>query len=467
MDVEAMPKMKSAIILAAGKGTRMHSDNPKVMHMVCQKPMIAHIIDHLKEAGAERIVSVVGYGHEIVEAAMKDRCEFALQEPQLGSGHAAMMAKQLEHETGQTLVVNGDCPCIRPETYQKLYEALNTSDMAVLTVTLPAGGAYGRIVRGDQGCIRAIVEAKDCSPAQLGIREINTGIYAFRTELLFENLKALKNENAQHEYYITDLVQIFADKGLNVMAVPALDAEEVQGINDNVELAAANCYLQKRINTEWMKKGVTMINPDSTYIGPDVTFGYDVILYPNVYLEGTTSIGNHTLIMPQSLLVNAKIGDNDIINASEITDSEVKNDCKIGPYTHLRMNTLIEDKNRIGNFVEFKNTHFGLDSRCAHLTYLGDSEVGSKVNIGCGVITVNYDGKYKYHTVIKDGAFIGSNCNLIAPVTVGENAVVAAGSTANHDVPDGSMAIGRVRQENKPGYGLKYKDKDKGKRKNG
>ena len=217
MDVEAMPKMKSAIILAAGKGTRMHSDNPKVMHMVCQKPMIAHIIDHLKEAGAERIVSVVGYGHEIVEAAMKDRCEFALQEPQLGSGHAAMMAKQLEHESGQTLVVNGDCPCIRPETYQKLYEALNTCDMAVLTVTLPEGGSYGRIVRGDQGCIRAIVEAKDCSPAQLGIREINTGIYAFRTELLFENLKALKNENAQHEYYITDLVQIFADKGLNVM----------------------------------------------------------------------------------------------------------------------------------------------------------------------------------------------------------------------------------------------------------
>ena len=219
--------------------------------------------------------------------------------------------------------------------------------------------------------------------------------------------------------------------------------------------------MQKRINEHWMEEGVTLINPDSTYIGPDVILGKDVTLYPNVYLEGNTVIHDGTTILPQSFLVNAVIGKNCTVDSSRITDSIIHDEVKIGPYAHLRMNCEVDSKNRIGNFVEFKNTKFGFDSRCAHLTYLGDSEVGSKVNIGCGVITVNYDGKNKFHTVIKDGAFIGSNVNLIAPVTVGENAVVAAGSTATKDVPDGDMAIGRVRQENKPGYGLIYKNKEK------
>lgn len=249
--------------------------------------------------------------------------------------------------------------------------------------------------------------------------------------------------------------------GLGVKAKIVEDSFEASGVNDKKELAQATRWMQKRINEHWMEEGVTLINPDSTYIGPDVILGKDVTLYPNVYLEGNTVIHDGTTILPQSFLVNAVIGKNCTVDSSRITDSIIHDEVKIGPYAHLRMNCEVDSKNRIGNFVEFKNTKFGFDSRCAHLTYLGDSEVGSKVNIGCGVITVNYDGKNKFHTVIKDGSFIGSNVNLIAPVTVGENAVVAAGSTATKDVPDGDMAIGRVRQENKPGYGLVYKNKEK------
>lgn len=455
--------MKNAIILGAGKGTRMHSDTPKVLHEVCGMPMVSLIIKSLKDASVDDIVTIVGYGHELVEEKLKGQCEFALQEPQLGTGHAVMQASSiLEGKKGKTVVANGDCPCIQTETFNKLFDT--DADMAVLTVTLKDAKSYGRVIRNESNEIEKIVEAKDCSPEEKEVKEINTGIYMFDNELLFSYLKEVKNDNAQHEYYITDLVEIFKRHGKKVVAVSASNEEEVQGVNDNLELAHANKYMRNVINEKWMKEGVTLVDPDSTYIGPEVTFGHDVIVYPNTYFYGVTSIGNHTTITPGTYLVNATIGSNCIIDSSEITDSVVKDDCQIGPYAHFRMNSVIEEKNRIGNFVEFKNTHFGVDSRCAHLTYLGDSDVGSKVNIGCGVITVNYDGANKYHTTIKDGAFIGSNCNLIAPVTIGENAVVAAGSTATKDVPDTDMAIGRVRQENKEGYGKAYLDRNRAKK---
>ena len=455
--------MKNAIILGAGKGTRMHSDTPKVLHEVCGMPMVSLIIKSLKDASVDDIVTIVGYGHELVEEKLKGQCEFALQEPQLGTGHAVMQASSiLEGKKGKTVVANGDCPCIQTETFNKLFDT--DADMAVLTVTLKDAKSYGRVIRNESNEIEKIVEAKDCSSEEKEVKEINTGIYMFDNELLFSYLKEVKNDNAQHEYYITDLVEIFKSHGKKVVAVSASNEEEVQGVNDNLELAHANKYMRNVINEKWMKEGVTLVDPDSTYIGPEVTFGHDVTVYPNTYFYGVTSIGNHTTITPGTYLVNATIGSNCIIDSSEITDSVVKDDCQIGPYAHFRMNSVIEEKNRIGNFVEFKNTHFGVDSRCAHLTYLGDSDVGSKVNIGCGVITVNYDGANKYHTTIKDGAFIGSNCNLIAPVTIGENAVVAAGSTATKDVPDTDMAIGRVRQENKEGYGKAYLDRNRAKK---
>lgn len=452
--------MKQAIIMAAGKGTRMQSELPKVMHSVCQKTMVEHLIEQSKKAGATRVVTVVGYGHEIIEEAMKDKTEFALQEPQLGTGHAVMQAKQCENETGETLVINGDCPCLTSETLKSLTDELKDGvSMVILTAILDDPSAYGRVIRDENGYVTKIVEFKDCNEEEKKVKEINTGIYAFDNKTLFSNLQEIQNKNAQSEYYITDLVEILNNKGIKVNALVAKDNDEVAGVNDKVELAKANRTMQKSINTEWMKKGVTLINPDATYIGADVELAPEVTLYPNVYLEGHTSIGKGTTILPNSFLVNAKVGENCTIDSSRISDSEVKDLCTIGPFAHLRMHTVVDSKNRIGNFVEFKNTTFGYDSRCAHLTYLGDSEVGSKVNIGCGVVTVNYDGKNKFKTIIKDGAFIGSNVNLIAPVTVGENAVVAAGSTATKDVHDGDMAIARCRQENKPGYGTKYKNK--------
>lgn len=455
--------MKNAIILGAGKGTRMHSDLPKVLHEVCGVPMVSLIIKNLKEIDVQNVVTIVGYGKDLVEEKLKGECEFAVQEPQLGTGHAVKQAKELlKNKQGKTVVVNGDAPCIQPETLNRLFET--DADMAVLTVTLKDAKSYGRVIRNSQNEVKKIVEAKDCTQEEKEVKEINTGIYMFDNELLFTYIDELNDNNAQHEYYITDLVEIFKNHGKKVVAVEASNEEEVQGVNDNVELAHANKYMRQVINEKWMRQGVTFVNPDTTYVGPDVTFGHDVTIYPNTYFYGKTTIGDYTVVTPGTYLNNATIGSHCLIDASEITDSIVKDECQIGPYAHFRMNSVIEEKNRIGNFVEFKNTHFGEDSRCAHLTYLGDSDVGSKVNIGCGVITVNYDGANKYHTVIKDGAFIGSNCNLIAPVTIGENAVVAAGSTATEDVPDTDMAIGRVRQVNKAGYGKMYLDRNRAKK---
>ncbi len=451
--------MKYAIVMAAGKGTRMNSNLPKVMHKVCQTPMIEHILDSLTAAGAKRIISVVGYGHEIVEKAMEGRCEFALQEPQLGTGHAVMQARQLAGLKGKTLVVNGDAPCLKKETLIRLYDELDDCKMVVLSAMPTDPRVYGRIVKDENGFIKKIVEYKDADDEERLIKEINTGIYGFDNEVLFECLKELKNDNAQKEYYITDLVAILLNKGYKVKSVLAKDNDEVAGVNDRIELEKAGRYLRKEINERHMRNGVTLINAEDTYISKDVKIGKDVIIYPNVFLEGNTVIGDNNILYPQTRIVNGKVGNNCVIDASHIIGSEVKDDCKVGPYAHFRMNTVVESKNRIGNFVEFKNTRFGYDSRCAHLTYLGDSDVGSKVNMGCGVVTVNYDGKNKHKTVVKDGAFIGSNVNLIAPITVGENSVVAAGSTVNKDINDGEMAIARVRQENKPGYGLKYKNK--------
>ena len=304
-----------------------------------------------------------------------------------------------------------------------------------------------------------IVEFKDCDENQRQIKEINTGIYCVDNRLLFKHLGEISNSNTQKEYYLTDLIEIFHRNGYDIQGLPVLDVNEVMGINDRIDLVKATVWLQNRINTEWMKQGVTFIDPTSTYVEEDVVIGEDTILYPNVYLQKGTIIGRSNTILPQTLIVSSMIGDFNTIDSSRITDSRIDDHVKIGPFAHLRNGTVIESKNRIGNFVEFKNSRIGYDSRCAHLTYIGDADIGSKVNLGCGVVTVNYDGKNKFKTIIKDGAFIGSNVNLIAPITIGKDAVVAAGTTANLDVEDGEMAIARTRQVNKVNYGFKYKNK--------
>lgn len=455
--------MKSAIIMAAGKGTRMNSDLPKVMHKVCEKPMIELLLDSLKQADVEKVVSVVGYGHELIEAEYQERCLFAIQEPQLGTGHAVMQAKQLENESGLTLVINGDCPCIQAETFNQLFKECESSDMVVLSAIVDDVRSYGRIVRSEDGTVKKIVETKDCSEEESKINEINTGIYCFKTEVLFKYLKEIENNNAQKEYYITDMVEILNSHNLTVKAMIAENNNEVAGINDCYELQLANIWLQQKINTDLMKQGVTFINASNTYVSQDVKIGKDVVLYPNIRLVGNVTIGDGTEIMSGCYIENSSIGNHCRIDSSRITDSEIRDEVNVGPNAHIRGHSIVESKNRIGNFVELKNCHIGYDSRCAHLSYLGDCEIGSKVNIGCGVVTVNYDGKNKWKTVVKDGAFIGSNANLIAPIVVEENAFVASGSTVTDDVPATDMAIARARQVNKPGYGKTYLDRVRGK----
>lgn len=451
--------MKSAIVLAAGKGTRMKSALNKVMHPVLNKPMIGHIIESLKKADVDRIVVIVGHGAESVKEYLKDGVEYALQEPQLGTGHAVMQAKILEDVDGDTIILCGDGPCIQTETIIKAFKANENHACTVLTSILPDGEGYGRIVRDEARLVERIVEAKDCSKTQLEIKEINTGIFCFKNKLLFEGLKEIKNENAQNEYYLTDLVEIFHKKQQSVNAMIVDDPDETMGVNDRVDLAKANTWLKNHINRSHMLNGVSIIDPLNTYIDADVEIGCDTTIYPNVHLQEKTKIGCNVTILPNSFLRNATIGDGTIIDSSKIVESSVGCNTTIGPMTHLRNNTEISDNCRIGNFVEFKNSYFGEGSKCAHLTYIGDSDVGKKVNFGCGVVTVNYDGKNKFRTTIKDGAFIGSNCNLIAPVTIGENVLLAAGSTITNSVEDGDMGIARSRQSIKKGYGTQYKNK--------
>lgn len=451
--------MKSAIVLAAGKGTRMKSTLCKVMHPVANKPMIAHIVSALKAAEVDRIVVVVGHGAEDVKEYLKDDVQYATQMPQLGTGHALMQAKALEGLDGETIVLCGDGPCIQKETILKAFDANKDHAMTVLSAVLPHGESYGRIIRDKDGHVEKIVEAKDCTTEEYAMNEINTGLYVFKNKQLFEGLKEIKNDNAQQEYYLTDLVEIFNHKGWSTNAMIVEDPDETMGVNDRYDLAKAETWMRMHINERHMKNGVHLIDPANTYIDADVEIGSDTTIYPNVVIQGATKIGDHTEILPNSFLRNAIIGDHVIIDSSKIVESQVDAHSTVGPMSHLRNQTHVHENCRIGNFVEFKNTEFGNGSKCAHLTYLGDSTFGQNINVGCGVVTVNYDGKNKFRTTVKDGAFIGSNCNLIAPVTIGENALLAAGSTITDSVDDGDMGIARTRQSNKQGFGIKYKNK--------
>lgn len=453
--------MRSAIILAAGKGTRMKSSLPKVMHPILSEPMIVHVVTHLEKIQVDQTIVVIGHQGELVQACLKDSVAYATQLEQLGTGHAVAQALPILSREGDTLLLYGDTPCIQSETMAKLFDLNQDADMTILTAFYDDPAKYGRIVRDMQGQIQSIVEYKDCTEDQKSIKEVNTGIYCFKNAALHAYMQELDDNNAAHEFYITDLVEIFLRHGLKVRAVPIENSEEVQGVNDRLDLAKASAWIQNTINTRWMKEGVTFIDPKLSFVSLNTQLGQDVTIYPNVYCEKRNVIGDRVTLLPNTFLVNATIGNDVKIDASRITDSEVGNEVNVGPYAHLREHCVIADKNRIGNFVEMKKTEFGYDSRCAHLSYLGDSIVGKNVNIGCGVVTVNYDGKNKHRTIIHDNAFIGSNANLIAPIEIGKNAVVAAGSTITKSVEDADMAIARSQQVNKPGYGARYKEKAK------
>lgn len=442
-----------AIVLAAGKGTRMKSQKPKVVHEVLYKPMINHVVDELKALGVDETIVVVGHGAEQVEALVDD-VTFVYQKEQLGTGHAVMQAEDvLKDKDGLTIVLNGDAPLITKETLKEMidFHISQRNQGTVMSCDCDVSMHFGRIIK-DGSQVTGIVEYKDLEPSQVNITEMNVGEYCFDNKALWKALKEVTNDNAQNEYYITDLIGIMNQQDLKVDAYKIRDYDEVGGINDRVALAEATQLLKDRINKQHLLNGVNIIDPSNTYIGRDVVIGEDTTIEPGCIIKGKTVIGSGCHIGPYCEFTNVTIKDRVEIKFSVISDSIIENGVDIGPYARLRTNCHILENVHMGNFVEMKKAVFGKGSKAAHLTYIGDAVVGSDVNIGCGTITVNYDGKNKSQTIIEDNAFIGCNSNLVAPVTVKENAFVAAGSTITRDVEADAMAIARARQVNKDGY---------------
>ncbi|MDA5561914.1 MULTISPECIES: bifunctional UDP-N-acetylglucosamine diphosphorylase/glucosamine-1-phosphate N-acetyltransferase GlmU [unclassified Exiguobacterium] len=444
-----------AVILAAGKGTRMKSKLYKVLHPVLGKPMVEHVVDQLDQIGVSRQIVIVGHGAEAVQDTLGTRVEYAVQEEQLGTGHAVQMAEaELAGKAGATLVVCGDTPLLTAETLEALlaHHEAQQAKVTVLTAIADDATGYGRVVRGEDGNVTKVVEHKDASETELAINEINTGTYVFDNELLFDALKQVGNNNAQGEYYLPDVISIAKEAGEVVAAHTAPTFDETIGVNDRVALSQAEAIMRKRTNERLMREGVTFMDPASTYISPDVVIGSDTIIYPGTVILGKTTIGSECVIGPNSDIRNSVIEDHAVVRQSVVTDSKIGEAAQVGPFAHLRQQAVLGANTRVGNFVEIKKSSFGDGAKASHLSYIGDASIGERVNLGCGSITVNYDGKNKFETVVEDDAFVGCNVNLIAPVKVGKGAIVAAGSTITNDVPEEALAIARERQTNKEGY---------------
>jgi bifunctional UDP-N-acetylglucosamine pyrophosphorylase/glucosamine-1-phosphate N-acetyltransferase len=445
------------VVLAAGKGTRMKSAQPKVLHRAAGLPLIEHVLRLAAALQPVTTTVIVGHGASLVEWSQRARpgLRFALQEPQLGTGHALLQARpHLPEGEGTVLLLSGDVPLLRLATVRRLLDRHVETHAAatVLTARVPDPSGYGRIVRRD-GTIAAIVEHRDATPEERRIDEINSGVYAFDLAPLFDALASIRSGNAQGEYYLPDLVRIYRSRGRGVETVTVADAREIMGVNSRRELADVNAILKTARVEELMAAGVTIVDPASTFVGPDVSVGPDTVLHPNVYLEGKTTIGSGCEIQACVRLVDAIVEDGAVIqNFCVIEQSRIRAGAEVGPFARLRPNSDVGEHAKIGNFVELKKTTLGKGSKASHLSYLGDSTIGEKVNIGAGTITCNYDGRVKSPTVIEDEAFIGSDTQLIAPVRVGRGAYVAAGSSITDDVPAGALGIARGKQINKEGW---------------
>ena len=444
-----------AVILAAGKGTRMKSDLPKVLHKVAGISMLEHVFRSVNAINPEKTVTVVGHKAELVEQVLAGQTEFVRQTEQLGTGHAVMMAEPvLENLTGQTLVIAGDTPLITGESLKNLIDFhINHKNVAtILTAEADNPFGYGRIVRNQHGEVLKIVEQKDASDFEQQIKEINTGTYVFDNASLFKALKNINTNNAQGEYYITDVIGIFRENGEKVGAYTLKDFDESLGVNDRVALATAEGVMRRRINKQHMVNGVSFVNPDATYIDVDVEIAPEVQLGANVTLKGQTKIGAETILTNGTYIVDSEIGERAVITNSMIEESSVADGVTVGPYAHIRPGSSLAKDVHVGNFVEVKGSSIGENTKAGHLTYIGNSEVGANVNFGAGTITVNYDGQKKYKTIIGDNVFVGSNSTIIAPVELGDNSLVGAGSTITKDVPADAIALGRGRQINKEDY---------------
>lgn len=445
---------KCAIILAAGQGTRIKSKLPKVLHKACGKEMVNHVIDTMRLANIEDVNVIIGKGAELVkENTASRKVSYSLQQEQLGTGHAVKCAKEfLQGKSGVVAIFTGDAPLIKEETVIRLIDThIKENNFATLLTSVienPTG--YGRIIRNNDE-VEKIVEHKDCSEEELNVKEINAGMYCFDIESLLESLEKLSNDNAQGEYYLTDVIGILKSENKKIGAM-VTDFEETIGVNSRAELAVVEGILRKRINKKHLDNGVTIIDPNSTYISMDTEIGRDTIIYPNNVIEGKTIIGEDCIIYPNSRISNSIIADLVEIQSSVILDSKIGDNTTVGPFAYVRPESNIGSKVRIGDFVEIKKSTIGNNTKVSHLTYIGDAEVGEKCNFGCGTVVVNYDGKEKHKTIIGNNSFIGCNTNLVSPVEVEDNTYIAAGSTITKKVPEGSLAIARARQNNIEGW---------------
>lgn len=447
-----------AIILAAGEGKRMKSKKTKILHEICGKPMVEWAYQCVKNSGVDEIVLVVGRNSEEVKEYMGNKVFYANQEEQLGTGHAVIQAKEfLENREGQVVIMYGDMPLVTSKTISLAvdYHKEKGNAATIITADFDNPSGYGRIIRNSQKEVVEIVEDRDASNEQKKINEINSGIYCFDISALREALKELDNKNDQGEYYLTDTIKILITKGLKVGAVKIEDRDELAGINDRIQLSDAAKVLRKRILNKIMADGITIIDPDSTYIDSEVEIGMDTVIYPSTVIKGETKIGEECIIGPGSTIESSRVGNKVEIKNSVVIESCVDNETKIGPFAYLRPGSNIGKNVKIGDFVEIKNSLIGDGTKISHLTYVGDAEVGKKVNLGCGVVVVNYDGQKKHKTIIGDNSFIGCNVNLVSPVEVKKNAYIAAGSTITDEVPENSLAIARNRQVIKENWVLK------------
>ncbi|AWW26826.1 MULTISPECIES: bifunctional UDP-N-acetylglucosamine diphosphorylase/glucosamine-1-phosphate N-acetyltransferase GlmU [unclassified Acetobacterium] len=443
------------IILAAGEGTRMRSQKPKVLHQVCGENILDYVIEVSKTSGISEIAVIVGFQAELVKESLPPQITTYFQKEQLGTGHAVLQALPFfEALKGNLVVLVGDAPLIQAETLTGLVRAHESGGYAVTVLTAefdePTG--YGRMIKNRSGELLKIVEEKDANLVEKQIKEINSGMYCFDAQALVLALAQLKTDNVQGEYYLTDVIEILREMGKTAGTFVTPDPEDIQAINSRVQLAEAEAVMRKRINHRLMDAGVTIIDPATTYVGARAIVGQDTVLYPSVILEGETEIGKDCVIGANCRLVDAKIGNKVSIQSSTILESRVDDYTNVGPYAYIRPGSQIGKHCKVGDFVEVKNSTMGDGAKASHLTYIGDGDVGENVNLGCGTVFVNYDGKNKYRTIVEKNAFVGCNTNLIAPVTVKEGAYIAAGSTITDDVPEDSLAIARARQVNKVGY---------------
>ncbi len=447
-----------AVILAAGRGTRMKSARAKVLHQAQGVPMLEHVLRSVRALGVDPLTVVVGHQAEAVEAAFAGRgLRFVRQEPQLGTGHAVQMAREIveAHAERTLLVINGDVPLLRPETLSALLDTHQATGAAatILTVDLDEPGAYGRVLREPDGQVRAIVAARDASDAERQVREINAGIYVFSVPALLPVLSSLRPQNAQGEYYVTDLVGLLRAAGHRVGAVKTADPVEALGVNTLSELAAASRRLGERRVAELMAAGVVIEDPQTTHVGLDVTAEADAVIRPFTILEGRTHLAAGAVVGPFARLTDMQIGPGaQVLDHCLLRESVVEAGAAIGPFAHIRPDSHVAARAKVGNFVELKKTRLGEGAKAPHLSYLGDATIGASANIGAGTITCNYDGQTKSPTQIGEGAFVGSDVTLVAPVTIGEGAYIGAGSVITDDVPAGALALGRGRQVVKPGW---------------